>query len=271
MRLQTLWFLQAALQDLSSRRDSQSFVICQRVLHKCHEIIFSDPPAPRLLSSSPYASLHLPTYAPRRKIKHHAEPVFVGIGVILAGAPGMPQLVNFTGQVVIEQGRADEEGDNLRGVEPNADELIPNTSESMVSSSHSSDDQDGVDSPLSSEDTPSSGPPSRIENVQKHRSLTRRRTVAGAQTVPALPLHLRTIRRSRASEDPLGQLDVELNAVPYQSSPSLPSSLTPLRSTASNPADTFLEQYDEQSQSQLLRSHYCLSEVCGLSQPTHTH
>ena len=183
----------------------------------------------------------------------------------------MPQLVNFTGQVVIEQGRADEEGDNLRGVEPNADELIPNTSESMVSSSHSSDDQDGVDSPLSSEDTPSSGPPSRIENVQKHRSLTRRRTVAGAQTVPALPLHLRTIRRSRASEDPLGQLDVELNAVPYQSSPSLPSSLTPLRSTASNPADTFLEQYDQQSQSQLLRSHYCLSEVCGLSQPTHTH
>ncbi|EDR14837.1 uncharacterized protein LACBIDRAFT_290773 [Laccaria bicolor S238N-H82] len=258
----TLWFLQAALQDLSSRRDSQSFVICQRVLHKCHEIIFSDPPAPRLLSSSPYASLHLPTYAPRRKIKHHAEPVFVGIGVILAGAPGMPQLVNFTGQVVIEQGRADEEGDNLRGVEPHADELVPNTPESMVSSNDPGDDQDAVDRPLSSEDTPSSGPSSRIENMPKHhRSLTRRRTVAGAQTVPALPLHLRTIRRSRASEDPLGQLDVELNAVPYQSSPSLPSARTPLRSAASNPADTFLEQYDQQSQSQLLRSHYCLSEV----------
>ena len=105
--------MQASLNDLSTRRDSQSFVICQRVLHKCHEIIFGDQLLPL---SSPYSGLLPPTYR-RPKIKHHAEPVFVGLGVLLAGSPAMPQLAQLIGPVAIEQGRADEEGDESTGLE----------------------------------------------------------------------------------------------------------------------------------------------------------
>jgi hypothetical protein len=92
--------------------------------------------------------------------------------------------------------------------------------------------------------------------------LTRRRTVAAAQTVPALHLHLRTIQRSQASEDPLGQLDTDRVAIPYLSSPSISSARAAPPSASVNLADALLETYDKESQLQLLRSHYCRSEVC---------
>ncbi|KAF5315851.1 hypothetical protein D9611_004705 [Ephemerocybe angulata] len=264
----TLWFMQAALNDLStSRRDSSSFAVCQRVLLKCHEIIFSD-----LTSSSagPYSGMSILSGLRRRKIKHHAEPVFIGIGAILAGAPGLPQLTKYMGQIAIDQGRAVDEA-NPRGIsQSKSDDDFAPLQSAQASPSQSTidfDDQDDPETPSSEggstptlfrQKTPTAVPP-------RSELLARRQTVAGAQTVPALPLHLRTKRRSRASLDPLGQLDAETEHNSYRSSPSIPSALfsarTPLRTAMPNPADALLEKYDEESQSQLLRNHFCLSEV----------
>ncbi|KAF8163315.1 kinase-like domain-containing protein [Crassisporium funariophilum] len=254
----TLWFMQAALNDLSTRRESQSFIICQRVLHKCHEIIFGDQLLP---NSSPYPSFNLPAYRRKLKIRHHAEPVFVGIGVLLAGTPAMPQLADYVGQVAVEQGRAVEEGDDMRSLELDADNAPYSAT---ILSSPLEEDTDDTDSPSSLEEVslpqPSLKPTSESSEGTKVGLLGRRRTF-GAQTLPALPLHLQTIRRPRYSEDPLGQLDSESNAMPYQSSPSLASARTPSRTAAINRADLLLQKYDTQSQIQLLRGHYYLSEV----------
>ncbi|KAF8077933.1 kinase-like domain-containing protein [Lyophyllum atratum] len=247
----TLWFMQAALKDLSSSgHGSQSFAICQRVLHMCHEIIFGDPPAP---TPSPYVSLNLPSRSrfARRKVKHHLEPTLVGIGSILAGAPGMPRLTGIMGEVAIEQGRMEENIHTFRSVESQDDDIALGLSPSQVY-------RENDDSP-DTDDTHVPHVP-HIDDPPKPGTSGRRRTVGAAQTVPALPLHLRNIRRSRASEDPLGQLDAGIN-VPYLSSPSITSARPTPRSAAVNPADTLLGTYDTQSQVQLLRGHYCRSEV----------
>jgi len=244
--------MQANLNDLSTHRDSPSFIVCQRVLHKCHEIVFGDQLLP---SSSPYRSFNLPAYTRRRKVRHHAEPVFVGLGVLLAGALGMPKLAEITGQVAIEQGRADE-GEDLRTFQ-----VDHNDAPSPAFEAHSTPyEADESDSPSSlEEETPSinlpTGPRQPIPGL-----ITRRRAF-GAQTLPALPLHLQTIRKSRLSQDPLGQLDSESGAMPFQSSPSLATSRTAPRSAAVNQVDILLEKYDTQSRLHLLRGHYFLSEV----------
>ena len=246
--------MQASLNDFSTRRDSQSFAICQRVLHKCHEIIFGDQP---LSSSSPYSEFILPTYR-RLKIKHHAEPVFVGLGVLLAASPAMPQLAQIIGPVAIEQGRADEENDDSRSLEsgPNSP-YIANHSPSIEDDTDDSDSLDEVEDPLPQ-------PPVKANlassNPQQVGSLVRRRTL-GAQTLPALPLHLQNIRDPKLPVDPFGQLNPDENMMPYQSSPTLVSAHTPSRVAAINRADSLLDKCDTQRQVQLLRSHYYSSEV----------
>jgi hypothetical protein len=257
--------MQASLKDLSlARTDSQSFAICQRVLHKCHEIIFGDLPSPY---TAPYAALSLPpqSWFPRTKVKHNVEPSLVGIGVVLAGAPGMPLLTEAVGQVAIEQGRA-EEGANTRSVETLDDERATGGGSTPALQINVDDDDEGDahDDPDGDEMYPTSSVPREIKATTRPGVLTRRRTVAAAQTVPALHLHLRTIQRSRASEDPLGQLDTEHVATPYLSSPSISSARPAPRSASVNLADGLLETYDKGSQLQLLRSHYCRSEVCTI-------
>lgn len=246
--------MQAYVTDLSNKRDSPSFAICQRVLHKCHEIVFGDQ---LHASSSPYATFTLPSFIRRRKIKHHAEPVFVGIGVLLAGAPGMPRLAKFSGEVAIEQGRADEEGEISRGYQSNNDDLY-SPSAAQIQDTES----DNSDMPPSPEDEI---PPPFANNNKLQpppKPIGRRRTL-GAQTLPALPLHLQNaIRKPKLSEsDPLGQLDDDQPVLPYKSSPSLPSAKTPQRTASLSRADILLEKYDPQSQMYLLRGHYYLSEV----------
>ncbi|RDB21050.1 Phosphatidylinositol 4-kinase PIK1alpha [Hypsizygus marmoreus] len=259
----TFWFMQAALKDISSHGHiSPSFAICQRVLHMCHEIIFGDPPLP---TTSPYVTLNLPTPSrfARRKVKHNAEPAMVGIGLVLAGAPGMPRLTQIMGEVAIEQGRAEESLNQFRSVESQEDDIARGLSPSQnhqVIVAEPEEEQDDDSSPDIDESQPTIQAP-HIEAAPRPGSLARRRTVGAAQTVPALPLHLRSIRRSRASEDPLGQLDTDPIAVPYLSSPSIYSARPAPRSATINRADALLETYDTQSQTQLLRSHYCRSEV----------
>ncbi|KAJ7449827.1 kinase-like protein [Mycena latifolia] len=261
----TLWFMQAALRDLSSSPTrSQSFIICQRVLHKCHEIIFADlpPPAP-----TPYAALNLPFQSrfSRRKVKPHFEPAVIGISMVLAGTPGMPQLTEIMSEVAIEQGRVEEEGTQFKSVESQDEDIASYGSPSSASLSLE-DDGDDMDEP--EEDHPIRGQVSSPELVLPNgtsstriQSLGRRRTVEAAQTAPALPLHFRNIRRSRQSEDPLGQLDAEAMSTPYQSTPSISSARQPRTTTSLNMADVLLGNYDMPSQVHLLRSHYCRSEI----------
>ncbi|KAI0375002.1 kinase-like protein [Pilatotrama ljubarskyi] len=65
----TLWYMQAYLKDLSEPRSNPvSFLICQRVLHECHEIIFGDLPGQ---SSVPYSSLSLPSQLRHLRRKMH--------------------------------------------------------------------------------------------------------------------------------------------------------------------------------------------------------
>jgi len=259
--------MQAALRDLSlARTNSQSFVICQRVLHKCHEIIFGDLHPP---STAPYAALALLPQSrfSRTKVKHNVEPSLIGIGIVLAGASAMPLLTEIVGQVAIEQGRA-EEGANYRSVQAPDDETVAGQQSTQVIVDDD-DEGDVDDKPDADEMHPAALVPHDTDNTIRPSVLTRRRTVGAAQTVPALPLHLRTIRRSRASEDPLGQMDTNNFAIPYLSTPSISSARPAPRSAAVNRVDALLEMYDEASQRQLLRSHYCRSEVCPTFRKLH--
>ncbi|KAF9464718.1 kinase-like protein [Collybia nuda] len=256
----TLWFMQASIKDLSTTtHNSPSFIICQRVLHQCHEIIFGDPPNP---TTAPYASLNLPSQSrfARRKVKFNVEPTVVGIGLVLAGTPGMPLLTEEIGRVAIEQGRA-EEGNHYRSVESQDDDIVRGLHPNQVIDDTGEDDQDEVDSPTTDESHHIITDLDATNNTMRPGILARRQTIGASQTVPALPLHLRTIRRSRASEDPLGQLDSEPSAAtPYLSTPSISLPRAP-RPTPLNFADDLLHEYDTESQAQLLRSHYCRSEV----------
>ncbi|KAJ6596909.1 kinase-like protein [Mycena vulgaris] len=260
----TLWFMQAALRDLSSAPNrSQSFIICQRVLHKCHEIIFADlpPPAP-----TPYAALNLPFQSrfSRRKVKSYFEPTVIGISMVLAGTPGMPQLTEIMGEVAIEQGRVEEEGAQFKSVESQDEEIASYGSPSSASLSLEDDDMDEPNDEAGPIRGYMSSPALVLPNgtsSTRMQSLGRRRTVEAAQTAPALPLHFRNLRRSRQSEDPLGQLDGEAIATPYQSSPSISSARPPPRTASLNLADVLLGNYDAPSQVHLLRSQYCRSEI----------
>lgn len=245
--------MQATLRDLSDApHDSQSFVICQRILLRCHEIIFGDLPPP---ATGPYSSISLPFQSrfSRKKIKPHAEPVFVGVGIVLAGAPAFPRLAEIMGPVAIEQGRVDDDGTDQRSIDRHGDESAPSTSPSISTASVADD--------IEPEEEPSS-PEQQVFDDNPRAKLSRRRTIGASHTTPSLPLHLRIIRKSRASVDPLGQFETEQIVSPYQSTPAVSASRPmPVRTTSASVADALLQSYDPQAQSHLLRSHYCRSEV----------
>ncbi|KAG6900884.1 hypothetical protein C0993_010002 [Termitomyces sp. T159_Od127] len=257
----TLWFMQAALHDVSIRGPhSPSFAICQRVLHTCHEIIFSDLPPP---TTGPYGGLTLQIHSRfgRRKVKHHPEPAMVGMGLVLAGAPGWPRLTKVMGEVAVEQGRADENTHDYKSIESQEDDIVLGLRLSQRYSRQVAveEDEDNDDNPESDDtDTTSTV---QLGDPPKPAAIVGRRLIGPAQTVPALPLHLHDIQRSPASEDPLGQNDMDHVAPPYLSTPSISSTRPTPRTATLNRADALLGAYDTESQSQLLRSHYCRSEV----------
>lgn len=259
--------MQAYLKDLTQPRSNPvSFLICQRVIHECHEIVFGDLPD----HSTPYSALSLPAQLrpSRRKVWPHAEPALVGIGMVLAGVPGMPSLTQIMGPVAIEQGRIDEQGQDIKSIERNDEEGIVRTVSIQSTADSLGEDEDSVDSPDPSGEGPSQGHVEhnnpRTLSAVPSRAGSRRQTIA-AQTSPALPLHLRDIRRPRLSEDPFGQEDaptkpVTTAASPFQSTPSFPSR-HPYRPNSLPKADLLLQKYDFASQMHMLRSHYCSSEV----------
>ena len=255
--------MQASLRDLSSSPNSPSFQVCQRTLHRCHEIIFSDLPSP---ASIPYSGLSVPFRSrfSQKKVKPHVEPALVGIGLILAGAPAMPKLTEVMGEVSLQQGRADDEDIHVKNMDteeetlPGAGALSTSSPDALEDEDSNSDDKTGKDKGFESEQLAVDADP----ELRSSSHLGRRRTVVGARTSPSL-IQLRNAHRSHLSEDPLDQLDPSPPSripSPYQSSPSISSFHSPLRYNASA-ADSLLQRYDLPSQSYLLRNHYSQSEV----------
>ncbi|WWD02071.1 hypothetical protein V865_000109 [Kwoniella europaea PYCC6329] len=302
----TFWFMQAALRDLTPSRitNPRPFMICQRILHKCHEIIFGDPPEP---SRSPYRSLpQSPSIAPVR-VNNHIPPALVGMGVILASAPGMSGLVELAGDWAITQGRRprDDPERNASGrsmVEVDqsggADLSSPNRWNKRNNNGATlADDEDNSEE---DEDTNQSQAastikrsPSPLPQSQHPQSMIQLQPHSGSSTTPNLsrspsPNPLLGKGRPRKGSDPFGQLTpsqsqpqsisgTSKNYIhnhtppksthqPFYSVPELPVS----RSASSNrlypldrppPPEAILATYSIDAQRQLLRSHYCRSEV----------
>lgn len=262
----TLWYMQAHLKDLAQPNNNpQSFLICQRVLHECHELIFGDIPPQ---STAPYSSIHFPAQLGpvRRKVRPHLQPALVGIGMVWAGAPGIPQLTQVTGEVAIEQGRIDEEGQDIKSLERIDDDIVrgapPQSSSPEPTDEKGDEDDSDEDGSLEPPAVPRIEPaPPNLASRLLSRS-TRRQTIA-AQTSPALPMHLKGIRRYRLSEDPFSQEDMPSpipTPSPFQSTPTL-SSARHRAKTLSLHAIDLVSKYDFRSQVHLLRGHFCRSEI----------
>lgn len=261
---QTLWFMQAYLKDLSfTQRDSKGFAICQRVLHKCHELTFEDFSSKQ---RGPYQSNRRPSRSEtfRARMKPNAEPALVGIGCILAGVPGMPSLTSVLGAVALEQGRIEENNSDHRSIH---DDGL--TGGQVVNNGGSGDDDDdnvsqrGSDGDTKDSEGLNGGMLATPTDMSPLTSTWSPYPVA-ARTSPSLPLRPDIIPRSRGSEDPFGQLD-EVSTIPsataFQSSPAISHLKQSQRSNSTSAADLLLRQYDLQSQIQILQSHYCHSEV----------
>lgn len=245
--------MQASLKDLSTNPTSQSFQVCQRVLTQCHEIIFGDLPTP---PSSPYSTLQVPFQSrfARRKVKPLFQPTLVGLAMVLAGAPGLPQLTPIMGQVAIEQGRVTEDRPEISGLErePSQQSVII----SNVSNTND-DDDDGDAQPRS--DSPQEEP---APDASAANPPLRRKPVGPSQTTPALPVHLAA--KPKLSYDPFGQEDPQPTSSPSHSTPSLLHNRRH-RQNAPSQGETLLQRYDQRSQMHLLRSHFCRSEVRSAS------
>ena len=290
--------MQAALRDLTPNRNinPRPFLICQRVLHCCHQIIFGDPPEP---SKSPYRSLpHSPASStvslngskPRlpilsgdriqsspARVKPHVQAAFVGMGTVVAAAPGMPALTELVGQWAVSQGRrAQDEQKETRdrveldrtggadGVLRRSKDLRRNTSEQVDSDEEDVPSPRPVQASVPRTSTPNLhfSPPSRSS---PHFDLSHS---------PALSSSSR-----QKGDDPFSQ-DSPVEApgrslTPPADSSRQPSYSVPDFSTSQvHPAfrrlnhndrppnsDAMLATYSADSQRQLLRGHYCRSEI----------
>ncbi len=261
--------MQAHLKDITRpTHTSESFLICQRVLNQCHEIIYGDLPA----SGTPYSALGITSLPDiiRKKIRPNVSPALVGIGIVLAGAPALPVLANVVGEVALEQGRFDDQGNDMRSLD------IPDGIVRTRSDGHDVPQEEDADDDLSDPEEASNAP-RKVPAARSDYSLSpqsrsgsksphRRRQTIAAQTSPALPLHLKALRKPRLSEDPFGQNDAQFMESPvlpshFQSTPAFSASRQLRRMNSLTSPEMLLQKYDVEAQKYLLRSHYCRSEV----------
>lgn len=236
-------------------------------MQRCHELIFSDASE---LSTGPYSSMKMKSRAQqnRKRVRSHLEPALVGIGCIL-GARGRPDIASVVGEIAVEQGRIPLNNDGLRSIErgENGGPMFGRT----IS-----------DEPTSETDTPNDEHESdRAENLSNHlptasldvelvkdkallKSILKARRGSGdskSAVLASLP-ELLNVRRSEASEDPLGQRDSLWNArSPSQSSPIVSNGGRVSALGSGNVLDDFLQDYPPDIQRSLLQSHYCRTEV----------
>ncbi|THH10195.1 hypothetical protein EW145_g1506 [Phellinidium pouzarii] len=268
MAMFTLWFMQAHIRDLAlSPKDSRSFLLCQRVLHRCHEIIFEDS---RGLVTGPYSTMKVRSrkFFQRHRVKHHLEPAIIGIACILAGAPGLPRLTKIIGQVAIEQGRADDSEKILRSLETEGDESpVPSPNQAPE---EDEDDRDEDGQSTENAQAVEFGHSSSISedmDGKKNRLLFKalsqsQKMREATQTTPAFSSLTSKIRHYETADDPFGQLDASSSSVPpSQSSPAISESRKSKQSGSSNLVDALMQGYDLTTQEYLLQAHYCNSEI----------
>lgn len=208
-------------------------------------------------------------------MKPRVGPAIIGMSSVLAGVPGLPYLTLTTGRVAIEQGRvpddkgtprpfqAGEDDDIAGGLSPSSSVLLQKPDELEVDSDElegdieESDEEQDVDTfgqltmskltvPVGLGDILRTGIPPAPE-MTKESGLIRRTTIGPSRTSPSL---VRTKFRSRILN--------QRASSPSASTPSLHRSDT----LGSSPAQEDLAQrIDPVIAEQLLRGHYCRSEV----------
>lgn len=195
--LLTLWYLQAALFDLGHQPHTASFEVCKRVYNECQRVLYDDPLSDAnvsLVSSSASSSssrnrlrrfVSSSARARERVNPRNTRSTYVGVGTVLASAPGMPSLADFSGRVAVEQGRAKpnrfdgskgDKGEGLAtGIERIAkgDESDEEESKFTAQDFHRDDDSDddAADNASGSEDSdgPSRAPPKTKLTEQSNR------------------------------------------------------------------------------------------------------
>lgn len=78
--------------------------MCQRVLKAVTQIIFDDPELYASRTGPPSPSSSFLKFR-RGKVKPHFASALVGLGCVLAGAPGLPQVTDMVGSIAVDQGR----------------------------------------------------------------------------------------------------------------------------------------------------------------------
>lgn len=314
----TFWFMQAALHDLTPTRQTnpRPFLICQRVLHRCHEVIFGDPPEP---SRSPYRSLpHSPpasssallasksmqalrtgsvpsledaSRAPLR-VNPHVPPSLVGMGSMIA-AMGMPGLASLAGEWAVIQGRKtwDEETETRARVEVEKDggaDLNRSHVRRKTSGVSDSDEEDREKAKRTSHPN-SAPPPGRAAHLPSSPASHPASTAPDLRSTPAhTPMRSPLLNSPSPAgsprikgEDPFSQQSAGPSTPPPHASLATPkhspfSSVPELSTSHShhgsalrrlNPNDrtptpeSLLATYSVDAQRQLLRSHYCRSQI----------
>lgn len=274
--------MQASLNDLAlSKRNTPSFVVCQRVLHKCHEIIFEDP---SLSSSSPYSSLAipLPTRFLKKKVKPYFEPAIVGIGCILAGVPGLPQVTEEMGDVAIVQGQRETSASRPHPVnteDADSDNVMKN--ESLHTSVVNSDDEEPSIHSDEDEEFDTGSRQVSTSNVagtyaeisipqdqqQPHARFieSRKFGIQATRTTPSLvSTHRPSVdsgKRSRLVDDPRSDFSTSTSHAHSFSTPVISDTKTSPMLSHLYSMDKLLQRYDLDRQRLLLRGHYLRTEV----------
>lgn len=312
--VQTFWFMQSALHDLTPTRISnpRPFNICQRVLHRCHEILFGDPPEP---SRNPYRSLPTSPHASSPSVGHIGRPssaapfmgrepslppderlnppvrvnanlgaALVGMGLIAAGAPAMPQFTALAGEWAVTQGRrplddaaasrARIEVDTQGGADGPRGDAWDRKQKQISAQESDSDDESAASAP----DAPTKisrrpTPPQRSATAQPEASSSPNRPPM-VNHVSTTALNMLSQEEDQRGRDPFMQntSTPPLSSVfrkqtthqPFHSVPdmSLNRSLGSGRSANRPPsAESLLAAYSLAAQRQLLKSHYTRSEI----------
>ena len=256
--------MQAHLNDLAmTDKDSKSFTICQRVLLRCHEIIFEDTPG---IVSGPYSTIKVKCrkLQRRKRVKHHVEPALVGIGCMFAGVPGMPRLTEVVGHSALEQGRAEDNEQHYRSLEEQDDDgdvvAGPSRLQRRAVVDPETVDEDQDDDDELGNDGESEGRESRQQSLERSRKLSLAATAISrshsqklaeaARTTPSFSRMSSDVRHSEASDDPFGQLDgSSMINLPSRSTPAILVSKSPRKSGSGNVVDDVLRSYDLESQS----------------------
>jgi hypothetical protein len=252
--MQTLWFMQGHLKDLSSSdRDAYSFITCERVFSKVHEIIYDESTSDSSASVS--------------KLPAHLNASVVGLGFV-AAATGLPALAHTLSPTVMKQARMGAGGKRRRmprrfpvlsdEAELQAQgELIAENQlvqEPLPDSDQEDNDTDDVTAVVDKVNevnrpptitTPQDLPASHLGKLLRQQPLA-------ARTNPSLPLLYSSNNHGSKSLD--FRIADERARSPHMSTPSLPIS-----QHTSPRFDN--DHMDHATQATLLRKHYLQNEV----------